>query len=406
MERLVHFFCGPKLSDLSQDLLLNYMQFFMRESVEEPVSGEVEGLEGVRLDFNCGLRLQIPVGNWHVKICAGSGGVVCFDEDVSNILLISAEKFFVPWEITLSLNGDFVFFHRFSAEGQRVCFHYHGGGMGDHIALFPYMEAFRRIHKCQAFCFVPPYLRDLIQSYYPEIACYDKEKPKNVYATYYLAPSCIPAMLSEEIRTMPMEYYGKAILGIPWAEKVIYRPKTPRQIQEPYVCIAVQASKTFKAWLNPDGWTQVAHYLKQLGYRVLCIDQNREETDSGNVVRMPEEAEDFTGNLPLSQRAELLAYADFFIGLPSGLAWLAWATGIPVILISGITAPWCEFSTQYRVVNRLVCHGCYNDVRVPWPEYETCPNHQGTPRAYECSKQISAQQVIDMIDRVRQDQKR
>lgn len=405
MEKLVHIFCGPKLSDLPQQALLDCSRAFLGMANNEPITGEVEGLDGVRLDFNVGLRLQIPAGNWHVNIRDGNSGIVFFDEDVSDILLVSAEKYFIPWEVSLSIDGKPVFSHRYSAEGQLVCFHYFKTGMGDHITLFPYMEKFRRVHRCRAACFVAPYLRDLIRSYYPEIECYDEgQKPQDSYATYYMAPNFNPVMMSEEFRTMPMEYCGRELLGLPRADKIVYRPMKPRQIIEPYVCIAVQTSATFKAWLNPTGWEQVVLYLKQLGYRVLCIDQNREEADHGNVIRMPEGAEDFTGNHPLHERVELLAYADFFIGLPSGLSWLAWAADIPVIIISGITAPWCEFSDAYRVYNRLVCHGCHNDTSLPWPEYENCPYHKGTERAYECSKQISAQQVMDMIDMVRSEQ--
>lgn len=39
----------------------------------------------------------------------------------------------------------------------------------------------------------------------------------------------------------------------------------------------------------------------------------------------------------------LLHHASFFIGLSSGLSWLAWATHIPVVLISGFTLPVSEF---------------------------------------------------------------
>ena len=120
---------------------------------------------------------------------------------------------------------------------------------------------------------------------------------------------------------------------------------------------------------------------------------------------MPEGAEDFTGDLPLRERINLLAYAEFFIGLGSGLSWLAWAVDIPVILISGITATWFEFDTPYRIANKLVCFGCHNDTTIKWGDYEKCPRHKNTTRAYECSTKISAQQVIDAIDQLLEDKK-
>ena len=62
-------------------------------------------------------------------------------------------------------------------------------------------------------------------------------------------------------------------------------------------------------------------------------------------------AEDFTGNRPLQERLSLLHHADFFIGLGSGLSWLAWAADTPVVMISGFSHPSTEFHTPYRVIN-------------------------------------------------------
>ena len=47
----------------------------------------------------------------------------------------------------------------------------------------------------------------------------------------------------------------------------------------------------------------------------------------------------------------------------SGLSWLAWAVGTPVVMISGFTHPTNEFATPYRVINYHACNSCWNDVR-------------------------------------------
>ena len=358
--------------------------------------------QGLAFDFNCGMRLQIPAGNWHVKIFDHDSEVLCFDEDASDVLLISLEKFFVRWEFFLWLDGQLVFHHLYDPTDENVHFAFPTSGMGDRIVLFPYMEEFRKKWKCKVSCSVEPYLQELLRLYFPEI---DLKPPKSSYAMYSPSPGLSPSFTPEEVRKAPMEKIGQQIFGLQRAEKIIYHPTNPRQIAEPYVCIAVQTSATFKTWLNPDGWPTVVDYLKQLGYRVLCIDKERERTDHGFTVKIPAGAEDFTGNLPLSERVNLLAYAEFFIGTSSGLSWLAWATDCPVILISGITPVWFEFSTPYRVINRLVCFGCVTDVSLRWGDFENCPHHQGTDRAYECSKKISARQVIQTINQLLDDKR-
>ena len=296
-----------------------------------------------------------------------------------------------------------MFAHKFDATGLLVHFNFLPSGMGDRFVLFPYMEEFRKKWRCRVSCEVEPYLQEIIQLYFPEVEC--SAAPPDSYATYFLAMGFNSLFYPEEMRKVPMEKFGQQVFGLTHAEKIIYRPTKPRQISEPYVCIAVQASSTIKSWLNPNGWPVVVDYLKHLGYRVLCIDKNVEQNDHGFTVRMPDGAENFTGDLPLSERVNLLAYAEFFIGLGSGLSWLAWAANCPVILISGITAYWFEFPTPYRIVNRLVCHGCHNDINIPWDNFQYCPRHAGTDRAYECSRKISARQVISAIDQLLADKR-
>jgi len=50
-----------------------------------------------------------------------------------------------------------------------------------------------------------------------------------------------------------------------------------------------------------------------------------------------------------------LATCEFFIGLGSGLSWLAWACELPVVLISGFSEKWSETTLDtYRVINENV----------------------------------------------------
>ena len=96
----------------------------------------------------------------------------------------------------------------------------------------------------------------------------------------------------------------------------------------------------------------------------------------------------------------MLYHAEFFIGLSSGLAWVADAVACPVVMICGFSQDWFEFYTPYRVANRLVCNGCLNDIRVNFIEKNICPYHHGTERELECQKKISPQVVIDAINRL------
>ena len=90
---------------------------------------------------------------------------------------------------------------------------------------------------------------------------------------------------------------------------------SPRIIKEKYVCIGIQSTSLAKFWNNPHGWDKVVKFLKEKGFRILCIDKESCCEKPGSYVRIPFGAEDFTGDKPLQERINILKDASFFIGL-------------------------------------------------------------------------------------------
>jgi autotransporter strand-loop-strand O-heptosyltransferase len=83
--------------------------------------------------------------------------------------------------------------------------------------------------------------------------------------------------------------------------------------------------------------------------------------------------------------------------MSSGLSWLAWAVGKPVVMISGFTNPYSEFSNPYRVFNSNVCNSCWNDISVPNHSqngWSYCPRNKN----WECSTEITSDMVIEKIN--------
>ena len=112
----IRYFGGPMLArDMSNQIRRN-RQF---ASDDFSIAGVETGIDGVKLDFNCGLRLQIPRGKWRVRIVDGASGLTFLDEKISATTLISLEKFYVEWEITLWRGGDQVLHHKFDPRGKK-----------------------------------------------------------------------------------------------------------------------------------------------------------------------------------------------------------------------------------------------------------------------------------------------
>ena len=358
------------------------------------------GFPGLRLDFNFGLRLDIPEGNFCVRISDFDSGQVFFDKYISGGRLLSAEQYFVRWHVEVFLNNEKIFTHTLNLEGQPVAIKLTNDALGDKIAFLPYLREFKKVYRCNLSVCTDDSFRELFAQLYPDIKLINEIDFKT-YATYY------PLMILSNIPLTPADYrnvsmlrVGGVLLGIDYLPpKATFKPTEPPVTDEPYVCIGVQAGAARKSWLYPGGWDIVVDYLKSLGYRVFCIDRNAKEENDNLTICKPEGAEDFTGNHSLLERANMLYHADFFIGLGSGLSWLADAVNCPVVMICGFSQDWAEFYTPYRVANRKVCNGCFNDIRTIYA-VNFCPYHKDTPRTLECQKAISPRMVIETIERL------
>ncbi|MGB2579917.1 autotransporter strand-loop-strand O-heptosyltransferase [Elusimicrobium simillimum] len=358
--------------------------------------------------------MWLPKGNWYVQFEDIESGNTIYSADIEEGLVLSAKKYYVPFRI-LIWKGDEkepFFVHELDLKGKEVHFKFPVGTLGDIIGWFPYVEKFCLKHGCKAEVTMAPEMADLFEPSYPQIRFTrigkDDLKFENPYATYRMG-----LFFNNNNTHQPLDFRitgiaksAAYILGVD-ADETPPRIKLDyeRTIKKPYVCIAAKASCQAKYWNNPNGWDDVVKYLKTLGYRVLCIDRDAVAGHDFTWNHIPHGAEDFTGNKPLTERAALLAHADFFVGLSSGLAWLAWAAKRPVVLISGFTLPTCEFYTPYRVYNTHGCYGCWDDACIPFKhgDYFWCPRLKGTDRQFECTRLITAKQVIGHIDRLMAD---
>lgn len=170
-------------------------------------------------------------------------------------------------------------------------------------------------------------------------------------------------------------------------------------MSEKYVCISVQSTAQLKYWNNPGGWDAVVFELMKMGYQVYAIDKDASFGSPERQNRIPYNAQDRTG-MSVADTIALLRGASLFMGTSSGLSWLAWAAGVPTVLISGMTPPYFEFTTNSaRVHNPRVCNGCFCDQSVTFDrgDWMFCPRHKGTPREFECTKTISAETVMNAV---------
>lgn len=328
---------------------------------------------------------------------------------ISNGMWAAANpRYFVPWNVHLVNAEDPAERYEYALElrGQKVAIVNGSLCLGDAIAWMPYVDEFRRRFECQVSYFTP--LRQLFEQEYPEIrfAASRHALPEpGCFIGYEVRLELDRALEAyqhpRDFRTIPLQQIATDILGLPFREqapRIRVRDGTRRRPGK-YVCIAVQSTAQAKYWTR-EGWERLVNHLRGLGYDVLCIDKDRVFGIEDWWNEIPGSCIDKTGDVDIEDRITDLVHCDFFVGLSSGLSWVAWALGRPVVLISGFSDPMNEFATPYRVINRDVCNSCWNDSAHTFDrsDWLWCPRHAGTSRMFECGRGISFERVREAVD--------
>jgi autotransporter strand-loop-strand O-heptosyltransferase len=323
---------------------------------------------------------------WRVRLSDMDTGNILFETELKSGRINSTKRYFVRVRLEVWANGENVLSHDYSAKDREVLIQLPVGTLGDPLGWFPYAVKFKEQHGCRLTCLMSEKLIPLFQDSYPDIhfAAPGEEKVERYYATYSIGLFFDDKEFVHQpcdFRHVGLHRTAAYILGVDPTEVPprVALTDSSRPIAEPYVCIAVQSTTQSKYWNNPYGWREVVQFLKSFGYRVVCIDLKPVHGHEHVWNHLPHGVEDETGERPLWERARWLKHAEFFIGLSSGLSWLAWAVETPVVMISGFTHPTNEFHTPYRVINYHACNSCWNDVhhRFDHKGFHVLPTSQG-----------------------------
>ena len=331
-------------------------------------------------------------------------------------LLPKAPKIGILWDsVAIQSEGDSLIDYLWKEEDRmkidikKALITFGSGALGDNIGWIPYCLEYKKKFNVDEVV-VSTHYNYLFESVYPELTFVNPgETVYNFNKRHHIDFAGL-TLKEEEMydNPQPLKDYkecsvqGQATncLGLEYKEikPRIVIPDKPRRIKEKYVCIAIQSTVQAKYWNLSGGWKKIIKYLKKQGYKVICIDRHKQFGIEGRWNTIPHQAIDRTGNFSLEDRIIDIKYADMFIGTSSGLAWIAWAVGTPVVMISGFTKPWNEFTTGVeRVHNDNVCNGCWNTHQFDISNWIWCPERKN----FECSKKISVDMVKDSINKVK-----
>ena len=320
-------------------------------------------------------------------------------------------SYYIPYNLTIksNLTGKTILDYDLDLTGKNVLIQYDTPALGDQLSWIPVADQFRRKHNCNLYVKIPNLIECFKKKYKNITFLNMDESIPDLFATYkpgwYVDNQSInEKRCVNDVRKQPLQKVASDYLGLPYFPE---RPLLDFELKaspykKPTVTIATQSTSQCKYWNHKGGWDVVIKYLNEKGFDVACIDRNYSWGNGDNMNVMPSNAINLTGDMPLTERMNQIYHSKFFIGLPSGLSWLSWAIEKPTIMISGFSYDYTEFATQYRVQNKNVCIGCWNDNYFDRGNWMWCPKSE-KKEIFECTKSITPQMVIETIDRLIKD---
>ena len=383
-------FNWERVAEIGMETINKFLKNYVKPQTNNSI--HILYIDGPRVEIKGDVK-----ENYFIEFIDGEGKVRYSDTISNNMWASCGTEYYIPW--TVKINGEVV--DKFNIKDKRVYISFESKSLGDTIAWIPYCEVFRKKHGCQLI--VSTFLNSLFIDQYPNIKFIEPgEIVSNIHAQYRLGLFYTSEGVYDknkhpfDFKKISLQKMSTNILGLDYEE---VRPllKLPNVPKKKKVGIGFHSTAQAKYWNNPDAWQSVIDHLNALGYE--CIIYSKEGDGYMNN-HYPKGVTIYKGG-NLQEVINDLSECEFFIGLSSGLSWLAWACKLPVILISGFTEKWLETTLNtYRVINEKVCNGCFNSYRFDAGDWNWCPLHKNTDRMFECSKQISSEMVIKEINKI------
>jgi len=293
-------------------------------------------------------------------------------------------QYYTKWKTYVYQDGELIYENILDLHGKRVFISIESKALGDTIAWSPYALEFQKKHGCKVV--LSTFHNKILD--YPELELVEPGSSVNCYAMYKIGWHYDTSREPELPNTIPLQKAASNILGLKYTE---IRPKlfTKRNCpdHDKYITIATNSTTGCKFWIR-DEWQKLINYYTEQGYKVYNV--SKEVNPFDNCPQIPDTSMEST--------MDWIYHSTFFVGLSSGLSWLAWALGKQVVLISNFTEFDHEFLTScIRITNEKVCHGCWNKSEIKFDKgnWNWCPYNKN----FECQTSITAEMVINRISR-------
>ena len=288
-----------------------------------------------------------------------------------------------------------------------VYVHLLSNSMGDTIASTPYVLEYAKKHNVKVyFGIYDPYIF-LLKDSYKDIEFIGRnhfiEYDEKIDLDYVFFKS-VQGGYAEQLG-FDSPRYIRPIISI---------AELPRPIKNKYISMGVHSTCQLKYWNHPNGlrsqgdalnWNELSGILRKRGYTPVTVEKDEMYGTPPFFNGIPSKSNKQIGKT-LQEAVNIIRHSEFYIGLSSGMSWVAHALGKKVVMISNFTEDWNEFDLSLddyiRITNKSVCHGCWNKINLEHSfdknDWYWCPSHKGTERQFECHKSITVDDVMKKIE--------
>jgi len=279
--------------------------------------------------------------------------------------------------------------------------------IGDTVAAIPYVNKFVETNPDDTiYVGMNDWLIPFFESVYTDLKFVGRnpnDTYDNILALKYNFNKSIQQGYAEQLGFIDAEYIRPKILI----------PELKRPIKNKYITIGIHSTSQLKYWNHPAGkgvqpqspyWDELCGMIRKSGYTPVVVEQDEMFGWGQFKNGLPTKANKKFGQSFL-ESMNLIYHSEFYIGLSSGMSWVAHAMGKPVAMISNFTEDWNEFDLTLpdyiRITNKSVCHGCWNKCKIQYnfdiSDWYWCPEHKDTPRQFECHTSITPEMVFNEI---------
>ena len=279
--------------------------------------------------------------------------------------------------------------------------------IGDTVAAIPYINKFQEVNLTDDISVsINDWLIPYFSTVYPNLKFIGKNSNEVFDKTLFLDYN-----FNKSIQQGYAEQLG--FINTPYIRPNILIPNMERPIKNKYVTIGVHSTSQLKYWNHPKGkkvqpespyWNELCGMIRKEGYTPVVVEQDEIFGWAPYKNGLPNKANKKFGQSFL-ESMNLIYHSEFYIGLSSGMSWVAHAMGKPVAMIANFTEDWNEFDLStpdyIRITNKNVCHGCWNlinkEFKFDTDDWYWCPKHKNTNRQFECHTSITPEHVFNEI---------